>query len=662
MKKLYSLITFIFLSASFSFATHISGGHTQIKEIGTNTFEITVHIIRDCSGIFAPQSVPVTITDSCGISSQQTAVKTSSFFYSPFCSAAGASTCNGGSLPGFEIAQYKDTVSFSSTCNKVFAFADLGCCRPMTNNLQNAMNANIVVMAMLNRSNPLGTTPPFNYVTGMVKSYCVGIPEQTLIDTLPSSYDPKYEFYTPFGSIGSTIPFVTSNNVNNPFGTTSINAQTGLASILSNALGSYTLPVKTTILSSNPNHASYAKFEMRIMVTNCSSGAGPQISLANYTGFNLSNDTLTPCSPNNCFNIVISDTSSSSTLNILNSNLPISSSVGNNPKTLTICPTNSTSKKYYLTVEGNCPGVKSAKVFVVNPLGNPPLTGTVSSALGAVTNTKVLMVGLDTSAGMVYKIDSTFTDNSGHYMFNNVSDSIVLIKAIPDSTAYPMLIPTYHDSSLTALMAVPIPQYCYNPVADIMVKAGINPGGSGFIAGNIFQGAGKTDPGDPVPGLSLILKTSTGQLIANKVTDANGAFKFSGLNSAEYKIYVDNGSVTNQNPPVVDLSTNNEITLTFKLFKTQLAIDQTVSVQNNIQLLVESISPNPFKDQFKINSSIDGNINLQVIDVFGKTQINQNMPFIKGQNQLDFQGLSHGIYFLQVSQGEKISIHKIVKQ
>lgn len=663
MKKLLLFCAFIIGFQFTGLSTHISGGHTQITKLGTDTFEIKVNVIRDCSGIFAPQSIPVTITDSCGFSASYTAGKVSSFFFTPYCTSGFNSTCNGGSVPGYEIVEYRDTITFSSSCNSVFAFADLGCCRPYTGNLQNASNSNIVVMAMLNRNNPIGVTPPFAYLHQLVNGVSNHVPTQILVDSMPTQYDAEYEFYQPLGAIGSSIPFTASNSITSPFLGATINASSGLISINPNALGEYSIPVKTTIMASNPNWSSYAKFEMRARVTSAQDSIAPTISVSNAPNFNQTGDTLTPCSPGSCFDLVVSDNLTQATLTIISTNLPIAGVTGTNPKTITVCPSSiSGTEKFFIMVEDSCNGLKSTKLLYLNQVTNPSLTGTVTSGSGAVTNTMVLMVGFDTTAGQVYAVDTTFTDNSGAYSFPSVSDSLVLIKAIPDSTAYPMLIPTYHDSALTALSAQPLPQYCYHSVANIWVQAGVNPGGNGFIAGNVYQGAGKNNTGEPVSGLTLLLKNSSGKLIASKNTAASGAFTFSNLTDDSYQIFVDNGSVTNQNPPVIDLNETNEITLNLTLYKSELVIESVVSAKQNRSALVTSLLPNPFSDHLQVTLSESGNFQFKLTDVFGKMVWHEQLQLSKGSHTLAPQNLAEGIYFLQVQYGDQTLVKKIVKQ
>ena len=664
MKKILLSLTILLSIAFGSFATHIAGGFTQIVKTSPTEYAVSVFIIRDCSGIFAPQTVPVNITDSCNFSATAALSQKSSFFTSPFCGSTGASTCSGGNLPGFEIVEYVDTITIASNCGKIYAFADLGCCRPITNNLLNAMNMNIVVAAMLSDNNPVGHSPLFENVTTLTPAFCVGNNDYLLVDDANPNLDSKYEFVNPLGAIGTTIPFASNYSLSNPMNNASIDANTGIISVNPSSLGTYSLPIKTTQFQSNPSFTSYALFELRALTYNCMGNSQPSIAFGNVGNATINGDTIELCGPNTCIDLDIFSNSMLSSFQIVGANFNYSLAPSGNPQTLTFCPAISSGyQKYFLSVEDSCMGQKITKTFVVGGNYNNGISGSLNSSSGAVTNTLVLMVGIDTANATVYAIDSTYSDNAGNFQFNSISDSLVLFKCIPDSTAYPNLLPTYLDSSITAISATQIPQYCHPTQVNINVQSGNNPGGVGFIAGNIYQGAGKNGPGDPVESLPIYLLDMQNNVVSFKNTNDNGYFKFNGLNAESYKIFVDNGTVTNANAPVIDLSNTNQITLNFNLFKDSLAIDQTTNTKNYsvIENKIE-IYPNPIQNDLWIVLPKHEPANLVIYDVVGKSVFQKNLPNSSVKTRIDLNQIPSGLYFISINGESQNFTSRFVKR
>jgi len=153
MKKItLSLIAIFFiLSANSVSASHVSGGDITYTCIGTNQYEITLKLYRDCSGVGMSTTASVSFTNTCGLSNPNnvsltlrdpnnlsntcTSVATCNTEVSQLCtSQAGNSSCNGGSLPGMQEYIYKGVVTLSGPCNSWTIAYNL-CCRNTTVNV-----------------------------------------------------------------------------------------------------------------------------------------------------------------------------------------------------------------------------------------------------------------------------------------------------------------------------------------------------------------------------------------------------------------------------------------------------------------------------------------------------------------------------------------------
>ena len=191
------------------------------------------------------------------------------------------------------------------------------------------------------------------------------------------------------------------------------------------------------------------------------------------------------------------------------------------------------------------------------------ISGTVSKqGGGAAASAKVYLIcefydSTFTPAAIILRaMDSTITNASGQYSFFNVGFATLVqrIKAAlqPSDPSYWNYLPTYHDSSLTWSGATTFGYSTWTANAsnmNVSLRAGTNPGGPGFIGGNVLVGANKsTGVGDPLSQRILLLTTDNDVAVGYAFSDASGAFSFPNLPYGNYKLFGDAGGKTN--PPL----------------------------------------------------------------------------------------------------------------
>ncbi len=129
------------------------------------------------------------------------------------------------------------------------------------------------------------------------------------------------------------------------------------------------------------------------------------------------------------------------------------------------------------------------------------------------------------------------------------------------------------------------------------------------------------------------------QATISGVTDSNGLNNFSvGLVTAQYWRIAKNGWLATTefvfNSTVTSITPNNP------------------ELTPNNQHLITNIYPNPASDyfQYTINSSVDSEAKLQLIDVLGRAVIEKNIKVVQGINndKIDVSSISKGAYVLQV--------------
>ena len=80
--------------------------------------------------------------------------------------------------------------------------------------------------------------------------------------------------------------------------------------------------------------------------------------------------------------------------------------------------------------------------------------------------------------------------------------------------------------------------------------------------------------------------------------------------------------------------------------------------------LLFNIFPNPVQNNLEINTnySINGNIEFQIIDSYGKLVLNQNIFVIGNELKLNVRELKYGIYIINISYNNCLYKFKFVKQ
>jgi predicted esterase len=69
------------------------------------------------------------------------------------------------------------------------------------------------------------------------------------------------------------------------------------------------------------------------------------------------------------------------------------------------------------------------------------------------------------------------------------------------------------------------------------------------------------------------------------------------------------------------------------------------------------VFPNPTNNVLNIQLDSQGNFDVEIVDAFGKIMIQA-----KNRNRVDVSGLSNGVYFLQVKQGDKTYLKKFIRE
>jgi PKD repeat protein len=292
----------------------------------------------------------------------------------------------------------------------------------------------------------------------------------------------------------------------------------------------------------------------------------------------------------------------------------------------------------------------------------------------ATADYKIWLIVYDSTSHMISAVDSTLDTgaSSTYYEFNNPPSNTYLIKAAitngPSSgSGY---VPTYSTTSTSWSGAARIyynTSYGTLSGEDIYMQHGTVTSGPGFIAGDVRYGAGKgTAVGDPVPGLLMMVRDGSNNLVASTLTDASGNYSFGSLPLGSYYIYPEalGYNITASNAVNITSSSTSISNINFK--KTSKAISPIGLGVNNVAAIQSfNIYPNPTSGKVMIqwNDAIQGTATVTVTNITGQKLFSTKLLLDNtGVSELNLSQLQNGIYFMNIESDNGASNQKLVIQ
>ena len=263
------------------------------------------------------------------------------------------------------------------------------------------------------------------------------------------------------------------------------------------------------------------------------------------------------------------------------------------------------------------------------------------------------LITFDANTNMLMAVDSMALDSGNYFFFGPLDCGTYLVKAAATSGSqyYNGHIPTYFGNSpfwgfaqnvnVTANATVTV---------DVTLIAANNPGGPGFIGGDVTEGANKTDPGDVLSGMQVMIFNLSGDAIAYTYTDGNGEFGFSNLAYGTYQVYVEVlGAQTI--PAVVTIGPDSPSEEGVHIFASESLISTGIE-EFDFDGAISEVYPNPVANQASIKLNLDAAlmINVSVVDLTGRTISSQTISAVGGENTINVSAdeLKNGYYFLNI--------------
>jgi len=269
------------------------------------------------------------------------------------------------------------------------------------------------------------------------------------------------------------------------------------------------------------------------------------------------------------------------------------------------------------------------------------------------------------------------TSNPKGYQFGPIFQGNYIINVVPNQTAYPNTLATYHTAAIRWFDA-DVLNIVKDTVLDITLPVVTPLTGLGTIKGRVVQGTNSSfkiqGPGDPFNGIDVsLIDKSTGSAIAFTKTDTittpgiGGKFQFDNVPNGTYILHVDVAGIP------IDTNTKYTIdganTLIDKVLVSAdsnfISFGVEAGINNVLNNNTFDIYPNPANDFVYVNYKVTKNdyIKIKVLDISG--QLIKEIAYDRSAGvYLEKINLSHftaGLYFIQVSNAKgELNTRKIV--
>lgn len=335
------------LMASFTAqASHISGGEILYECLGSNQYEITMNLFRDCAGIDMNPSETITFTSPCG-TAQLTVNLVQTIEVSQLCPEEIVnSTCSGGFLPGMQMYTYTGTVTLPP-CDTWSMDWELCCRNAAILNLVTPDGLTTHLTATLNSNSfPCDNSPVFNNVP--IPYVCLNQPITYSFGVSEGDGDSlHYELVTAMDIGGAPVPYAAGYTAVEPIPGITIDPNSGLLQFTPTLEGNFVVAVQVTQYDSEGNVIGTVMRDIQFVVIPCTNEA-PDPSTGVATNFSgtatlTGNYSVEMCETDDfCFDFTIVDPDAIDTLNLIsNISLVLPGATftwgGANPVTGTIC-------------------------------------------------------------------------------------------------------------------------------------------------------------------------------------------------------------------------------------------------------------------------------------------------------------------------------------
>lgn len=302
-----SVVCLCFLLPQRASASHAAGGEITYEWVSGSTYRFYLKFYRDCGGISESSNVDLCYYNSCNTTrgsvrlTQMTTLPNGNFNgqeVNPGCPNF-ATSCRGGSLPGYQEWWYTGTVTLPSQCDSWTFYAGISA----RNTSTNITGATLYLEATLNNLDAQGNSSPY-FSVKPVPYVCINNAYRFNNGALDNNNDSlAFEFITPRtgGTPCSATPSVTpvtytsGFSLANPFATNNtfqFNTLTGELSFTPAAISANTVTVRVNEYRNGKKIGSVLR-DLQIRVLSCNvPPPSNKVDSASLQGTLLNNGTV----------------------------------------------------------------------------------------------------------------------------------------------------------------------------------------------------------------------------------------------------------------------------------------------------------------------------------------------------------------------------------
>jgi len=293
---------------------------------------------------------------------------------------------------------------------------------------------------------------------------------------------------------------------------------------------------------------------------------------------------------------------------------------------------------------------------------NPKIRGRVTGNDTVITNSWVVLFGINNPIGSCTRIDTAYVDNQGYYQFSDftVNYPAYILKADFSyfTTTANYYIPTYYDTLYSWLNSPPVFPVTDTTTYNLQLINFVpnQPSGIAYISGTMMINGEKSNK-SLLKNIDIFLINQNNQVLKLNKPDLVGDYSFYDLAFGTYKVFVElAGKICT--PGIVTLNSSNPHVTNFNFEIRDNSILLAVDGELKLENMIGNIYPNPANDFVTISDANGADV--KVIDMLGRTLITKK---IKSSNEtISINDLQTGMYMIQMVKDGKTSSQKLIKR
>ena len=296
---------------------------------------------------------------------------------------------------------------------------------------------------------------------------------------------------------------------------------------------------------------------------------------------------------------------------------------------------------------------------------------TANGSPSYVPQVKTWLIKKDNAAGTLTAVDSVVTGMGfschcyTNVVFSNLpsgtyrTKSHIINQPAGATTGY---LPTYSNNTAywssadTFVLTGSTTLYKSN-----LLLSGTPTSGTGFVGGLISAGANKgTAAGDPVKGITVLLRNAAGKVVQMATTGTDGKFAFANLATGSYTVYPEELAYRTTPSDAIAITTaQSAVTINFRRNEgAKEYVPGNALGVGAIGALAFSIAPNPATDKLQINlGSAAGKVTATLSNATGQVVLQEVIS--GGNTTLSVSQLPAGLYLLQLQNGKQVYTEKV---